>query len=167
MEDAHFNVDIGDRPDSLHTSSSDGAQPQGTGRGESMGSGAAAASTAGSVPSEPAPTTEARKGKRKRSWVWNHFTCHTNYIDPKGNELGPKATCNYCDHVFSSNTLHGVGSHSRHLRSRHKEILNTVELSSGSADQTNVLANFKYSKEKMRHGMALYVASAEQPFNSS
>jgi hypothetical protein len=161
MEDANFDFGIGSG--NPHSSSSDGEQPPpvvATQGRESIGE---VGSTAGSSQTEPSSTAGHSGSKRKRSWVWNHFTCHTNYIDEAGKKLGPKATCNHCGKVFSSNTNHGIGSHTRHINKQHKEkIIGSESIS--NIDRTNVLSNFNYSKEKMRHGLALYVASAEQPF---
>ncbi|KAF7151268.1 hypothetical protein RHSIM_Rhsim02G0026300 [Rhododendron simsii] len=68
-------------------------------------------------------------------------------------DSGPRAVCHYCETNYSSKSNHGVGQHTRHLRTKHEDKIG------GASD-----SNFVYSKEKMRHGLALYVAAAEQPF---
>ncbi|XP_058181412.1 zinc finger BED domain-containing protein RICESLEEPER 2-like [Rhododendron vialii] len=94
------------------------------------------------------------KRSRRHSWVWNHFSINENFKNENGVDIGARAVCHYCDTYYKCKSNNGVGPHGRHLRSKHADKI-------GDASDSS---NFVYSKEKMRHGLALYVAAAEQPF---
>jgi hypothetical protein len=179
MEDANFDIGIGNVNPFL-SSSPDGEQqelmpPVASQGRESVGEAASTAGAGGSgqgtgsTPGHSVPGASGQgtgsdlKKSKKRSWVWKHFTDFKDYIDEQGNKLGPKAVCNYCGVAYAGNSTYGVGSHGRHLKKQHLDKLTPAE-SGSTVDGKNVLANFDYSKEKMRLGLALYVASAEQPF---
>ncbi|KAF7124630.1 hypothetical protein RHSIM_Rhsim12G0104300 [Rhododendron simsii] len=109
-----------------------------------------------STPADSIPADSGDSGSkmsRRRSWVWKHFSIKKRFKDKSGVNIGPRAVCHYCDTNYSSKSNHGVGQHTRHLRTKHEDKI-------GDASDSN----FVYSKEKMRHGLALYVAAAEQPF---
>ncbi|KAF7133375.1 hypothetical protein RHSIM_Rhsim09G0159100 [Rhododendron simsii] len=70
---------------------------------------------------------------------------------PLGSAATPAATQAASTPVATNSGL--SGPHGRHLLKYHSDKI-------GNASDSN----FVYSKEKMRHGLALYVAAAEQPF---
>ncbi|KAI8574511.1 hypothetical protein RHMOL_Rhmol01G0360200 [Rhododendron molle] len=94
------------------------------------------------------------KRPRRYSWVWNHFTINDNFINESGIDIGPRSVCHYCDKHYKCRSHNGNGPEGRHLKSKHADKI------AGASDSSN----FVYSKEKMRHGLALYVTAAEQPF---
>ncbi|KAF7148982.1 hypothetical protein RHSIM_Rhsim03G0173000 [Rhododendron simsii] len=113
-------------------------------------------STATPAASTPAATNSGLSGSkrsRRRSWVWNHFSIVDNFKNEKGIDIGQRAVCHYCDTNYKCLSNNGVGPHGRHLEKHHPDKIANASCS-----------NFVYSKEKMRHGLALYVAAAEQPF---
>ncbi|KAF7148618.1 hypothetical protein RHSIM_Rhsim03G0138800 [Rhododendron simsii] len=118
-----------------------------------LGSGSTATPT-GSTPAAANSGLSGSKRSRRYSWVWNHFSIVSDFKDANGINIGARAVCHYCDKNYKCLSNNGVGPHGRHLRKKHADKIG--DASDGS--------NFVYSKEKMRHGLALYVAAAEQPF---
>ncbi|GAB2228457.1 hypothetical protein Droror1_Dr00010296 [Drosera rotundifolia] len=114
------------------------------------------------VPTSPSTSASQRGRRVKRgriSWVFKFFSINDNYIDENGNNLGQRAICNFCLSDFSSQSKYGTGHLGRHLKSSHMD-----EISAANSDSGPNLSNFSYSNVRMRKGLALYVAAAEQPF---
>ncbi|KAF7146197.1 hypothetical protein RHSIM_Rhsim04G0129200 [Rhododendron simsii] len=77
-----------------------------------------------SAPTNSTPASSGPSGSkrsRRRSWVWNHFSINENFMDANGIDIGARAVCNYCDTNYSCISNHGIGQHSRHIRSKHKD----------------------------------------------
>ncbi|KAF7113037.1 hypothetical protein RHSIM_RhsimUnG0167500 [Rhododendron simsii] len=123
------------------------------GGGSGTGPLGSAATPAASTPAATTSGLSGSKRSRRTSWVWNHFTIVNNFKDEQGIDIGQRAVCHYCDTHYKCLSNNGVGPHGRHLQKYHADKI-------GNASDSN----FVYSKEKMRHGLALYVAAAEQPF---
>ncbi|KAF7126361.1 hypothetical protein RHSIM_Rhsim11G0014000 [Rhododendron simsii] len=123
------------------------------GGGSGTGPLGSAATPAASTPAATNSGLSGSKRSRRTSWVWNHFTIVNNFKDEQGIDIGQRAVCHYCDTHYKCLSNNGVGPHGRHLQKYHADKI-------GNASDSN----FVYSKEKMRHGLALYVAAAEQPF---
>ena len=71
-----------------------------------------------------------------------------------------RGVCNYCSNHYSCGSSGGTGHIERHLRKKHND---EIGVDGGDSSGTAV-CNFVYTKPQMRHGLALYVAAAEQPF---
>ncbi|KAF7132238.1 hypothetical protein RHSIM_Rhsim09G0075300 [Rhododendron simsii] len=117
-----------------------------------LGSSSTATPT-GSTPAAANSGLSGSKRSRRYSWVWNHFSIVSDFKDENGINIGSRAVCHYCDKSYKCISNNGVGPHGRHLRKKHADKI---------GDASDI--NFVYSNEKMRHGLALYVAAAEQPF---
>ncbi|KAI8550039.1 hypothetical protein RHMOL_Rhmol06G0073200 [Rhododendron molle] len=127
-----------------------GGGPGGSGTGP-LGS---TATPSGSTRATSNSGLSGSKRSRCHSWVWNHFTIKENFKDESGIDIGRRSVCNYCDKNYKRSSNNGVGPEQRHIRKKHADKI------AGASDSSN----FVYSKEKMRHGLTLYVAAAEQPF---
>ncbi|KAF7134717.1 hypothetical protein RHSIM_Rhsim04G0042400 [Rhododendron simsii] len=127
-----------------------------------MGSIGEAGSNIVAAAGSTATGTCGAKKRRLTSYVWEHFQKVENFIDKHGISQGKRAVCNYCGSDFSCNSNHGTGSTGRHFKNIHKKDLEEGRL--GSSGPSGGLSKFKYSKPKMREGLARYVAAAEQPF---
>ncbi|KAI8534491.1 hypothetical protein RHMOL_Rhmol10G0094100 [Rhododendron molle] len=127
-----------------------GGGPGGSGTGP-LGS---TATPSGSTRATSNSGLSGSKRSRCHSWVWNHFTIKEKFKDESGIDIGRRSVCNYCDKNYKRSSNNGVGPEQRHIRKKHADKI------AGASDSSN----FVYSKEKMRHGLALYVAAAEQPF---
>ena len=124
--------------------------------------GEAASNTVGLGPTGSGSTSTQRTGaKRGRtSWVWNHAKIENHYKTKEGVDIGMRGVCNYCSNHYSCGSSGGTGHIERHLRKKHKD---EIGVDGGDSSGTAV-CNFVYTKPQMRHGLALYVAAAEQPF---
>jgi hypothetical protein len=113
----------------------------------------------GSTPADSTPTNSTRSGSKRlrTSWVWKHMSIVEHFKDANGIDIGARAACNYCGTHYTCVSDTGTGPHGRHLRNKHPDKI-------VSGESASSLKDFVYTKEKMRDGLAHYVAAAEQPF---
>ena len=110
----------------------------------------------------PDTPTSRIHGRKLRSTVWQHFKQIT--VTEHGKQI-TKASCKYCEKI-----LLGSGNGTSHLK-RHavKYFAKNANNVGTSQSQINFpegggMGNFSYSNVRMREGLAIYTAAAEQPF---
>ncbi|KNA24520.1 hypothetical protein SOVF_015220 [Spinacia oleracea] len=122
-------------------------------------------------PVPPPPKMARRKGtKRRRSWVWDHFT--------KSDSDAELAICAYCEKDFACSTYNGTSSLSNHLLrckkyppnvDKYQKILSfqAGSVRSDGSMQPPRLENWKFDYDACRKALAKMVIIDELPFSHS